>query len=176
MPKVTSWPASAGGAAGFDGGAKTGSVADHVVGGEHEQQGVSPKAVGMEGRHRDRRSRVAADRLQQDSRRFHTDLAHLLGHDEAVALVADQQRRRQIAEALQPLLRLLQQRVLAFTGQGPILLGVAGPRQGPQAGAGAAAEDDWHQGGAGLTAKAKQRMMNALKAPTDRNRGAPGYV
>ena len=49
-------------------------------------------------------------------------------------------RHRQIPQALQRLLGLLQQGVLAVAGQGPVLLGIAGPRQGPKPRASAAAE------------------------------------
>ena len=113
---------------------------------QRQQQRVVALGCGLQSRHRHRRRGVAADRLQQDPRQLHADLAHLLGHDEAVALVADQQRRRQAGQPLQPLLRLVQQGLLTVAGQRPVLLGVACPRQGPELRAAAAAEDHRNQG------------------------------
>ena len=49
-------------------------------------------------------------------------------------------------QALQALLGLLQEGVVRAAGQGPVLLGIAGPGEGPEAGAGAAAEDHRDQG------------------------------
>jgi hypothetical protein len=116
-------------------------VADHVVGRQHQQQWILPLGRGLQGRHRHRWTGVAADGLQQDAGELNADLAHLLGHDEAVVLVADQQRRRKPGQTLQALLGLLQQGFFAIAGQGPVLLGVAGPRQRPKPRACAAAQD-----------------------------------
>ena len=135
-----------GGHAGVHGGAEPGGIGDHVVGGQHQQQRVLAMGRGLQGRDRHGRRGVAAHRFQQDPGRLHTDLAHLLGHDEAVLLVADQQRCPQAVQALQPLLGLLQQGLVAIAGQGPVLLGVGGAGQGPQPGARAAAQDHRDQG------------------------------
>ena len=124
-------------------------VANGVVRRQDQQQGVIALGRGLKCRHRHRRGRVAAYRLQQDPRRFYADLAHLLGHDEAVIFIADQQWRCQPLQALQSLLGLLQQGFLAAAGQGPILLRIAGAREGPQPGARAAAEDHRNQGADG---------------------------
>ena len=99
-----------------------------MVGGEHQQQRVIAAGGGLQGGHGYGGGGVTAHGLQQDAGRFDADLAHLLGHDEAVVLVADQQGRRQMRQPLQPLLGLLQQGGVAVAGQGPVLLGIAGPR------------------------------------------------
>jgi hypothetical protein len=82
---------------------------------------------GLQGRHRYRRCGVAAHGLQQDARRLHADLPHLLGHDEAMVFVADQQRGMQPVDPLQTLNGLLQQGFVRGARQGPVLLGVTGP-------------------------------------------------
>jgi len=79
-----------GGHAGGHGGAEGGSVADHVVGGEHQQQRIVAAGGNLQGGDGHGGCGIAAHRLQQDAGRLHADLAHLLGHDEAVVLVADQ--------------------------------------------------------------------------------------
>jgi len=50
----------------------------------------------------------------------------LLSDDEAVILVADQQRGAQIGEPFEPLLGLLQQGFFAQAGQGPVLAWIGG--------------------------------------------------
>ena len=117
-----------GGHAGGHRGPEALGIANHMVGGEHQQQGVGAAGGGLQGGHRHGRGGVAAARFEQDRRRLGADLAHLLGHDEAVVLVADQQGRRQMRQPLQPLLGLLQQGGVAVAGQGPVLLGITGPR------------------------------------------------
>ena len=94
-------------APGVDGGAEVGGITDHMVGGEHQQQRVLTTGCGLECGDGHGRSRVAPHGLQQDRAGLLADLAHLLGHDEAVVVVADQQGRRQVVESLQPLLGLL---------------------------------------------------------------------
>ena len=79
-----------------------------MVGGEYQQQRIFATGCGLECGHGHGRGRVAPHGLQQDRAGLNVDLAHLLGHDETVVVVADQQRRRQIVESLQPLLGLLQ--------------------------------------------------------------------
>ena len=87
------------------------------------------------------RSSVAAHRLQQDCARFHIDLAHLLRHDEAVILVADQQGISKRFNSRQALLGLLQEGVVTVASERPILLWIASPRKRPKTCASAAAED-----------------------------------
>ena len=98
-----------------------------MVGGEHQQQGVGAAGGGLQGGDCHGRGRVAAARFEQDRRRLRADLAHLLGHDEAVVLVADQQGRRQVGQPAEALLGLLQQGGFAAAGQGPILFRVTSP-------------------------------------------------
>ena len=104
-----------------------GSIADDVVGSEHQQQRVIARGHGLEGGNGHGRCGVAAHGLQQDRRGIHADLAHLLGHDEAVVFVADQQRRLEICNSLQTLLGLLQQGLFALAREGPVLLRVTRP-------------------------------------------------
>ena len=59
---------------------------------EHQQQGIIPLGRGLQRCNRHRRGGIAANRLQQDRLGLHADLAQLLGHDEAVVFIADQQR------------------------------------------------------------------------------------
>ena len=73
-------------------GAEGGGITDHVVCRQHQQQGIFPMGGGLQRCYRHRRSGIAADRLQQDRLGLHADLAQLLGHDEAVVFIADQQR------------------------------------------------------------------------------------
>ena len=68
-------------------------VDDHVVRGEQPQHGVG---VGLGDQDRgggDRRGAVAADRLQQDARTRDAGGTELLGDQESVLLVADDDRR-----------------------------------------------------------------------------------
>ena len=68
---------------------------------------------GLQRCYRHRRGGIAADRLQQDRLGLHADLAQLLGHDEAVVFIADQQGCAEARQALQALLGLLQQGVFS---------------------------------------------------------------
>ncbi len=73
-----------------------GLVADHVVGGQHQQHrvgalpGCTQSCVGGKG---DRRSGVPAHRLEHDGGRRDAPLPELLGDHEAVGLVAHHDRR-----------------------------------------------------------------------------------
>ena len=125
-----------------DRGAKGGGIPNHVVGGEHQQQRIVAPGGGLQGGHGYGRGGVAADGFQQDGGGVSADLPHLFGHDEAVVFVADQQGRGQAFEPVEPLLGLLQQGFFASASEGPILLGITRPRERPQPGAGATAEDD----------------------------------
>ena len=87
---------------------------------------------------------VAADRLQQDARRGDAGGAQLLGDQEAVLLVAHDDRRGE-AVAAGAQRGLLQQRVVG--DQRPELLGEALARDRPEPGAGATGEDDGDDGG-----------------------------
>ena len=120
-----------------------------MVGRQDQQQGIGAAGGGLQGGDRHGGGGVAAQGFQEDAGGLHADLAQLLSHDEAVILVADQQGRGQLRQALKPLVGLLQQGLIALAGQGPVLLGIAGPGEGPQAGAGAAAEDHRNQGSGG---------------------------
>ena len=73
-----------------NGGAKGGGIPNHVVGGEHQQQGIVAPGGGLQGGHGHGGCGVAAHGLQQDGGGVSADLSHLLGHDEAVVFVADQ--------------------------------------------------------------------------------------
>jgi hypothetical protein len=62
-----------------------------MIGSQDEQEGVITLRCRLKRGDGHRRSGVASHRFEQDRARFYIDLAHLLGHDEAVVLVADQQ-------------------------------------------------------------------------------------
>ena len=134
---------------GGHGGAEALGAVDHMVGRQDQQQGIGAAGGGLQGGDRHGGGGVAAEGFEEDAGRLHANLAQLLGHDEAVILVADQQGGRQLRQALQPQLGLLQQGVIALAGQGPVLLGITGAGEGPEAGAGAAAKDHRNQGGGG---------------------------
>ena len=74
----------------LNGGPEPFSPLDHMVSGEHQQQGIVSSGAGLQGRHGHGRRRVPPHGFQQDGRRLHADLPHLLGHNEAMVLVADQ--------------------------------------------------------------------------------------
>ncbi len=106
---------------------------------QHQQQRIITLAGCFQRGHRDRRGGVAANRLQQDCLRLHAQLLQLLGGDEAVLLVGDDQRRA-AGDRCHTLPGGLQHGL--FAGQCQELLGVGLARQWPQAGAGAAGKDD----------------------------------
>jgi hypothetical protein len=134
-------PAARGGQTLLDGASKRWRVRNHVVRRQHQQHGIVIAArEAAQRRQRHRRCGVAPGRLEQDLGVVYTGSAQLLGHQETVFLVAHHQRRRQLAKALEAQHGLLQQAVLA--GQWQELLRVQLARQRPQAGAGAAGQDD----------------------------------
>ena len=102
-------------AAGVDGLAELGGIADQVIRRQHQQQGVLAVGRGLQCGHRHRRGGVAAHRFQQDRIGLHADLPHLFSHDEAVVFIADQQGSCKGVQALKPLLGLLQQRGLSVS-------------------------------------------------------------
>ena len=102
-------------AAGLDGLAELGGIADQMVCCQHQQQWVIAARGGLECGHRYRWGGVAAHRFQKDGVGLDPDLAHLFGHDEAVVFVADQQGSCKGIEALESLLGLLQQRRITVT-------------------------------------------------------------
>lgn len=77
-------------------------VLDQMIGGQHQQQRIARLLDRLQRRQGDGRRSVAADRLEQDGRPFHAQLAQLLGGEEAVLLVADQPRQadREAVQAL----------------------------------------------------------------------------
>ena len=115
-------------------------VGDRMVGGEQPQHRVGVVFGDQDGGGGDRGGAVAADRLQHDARRGDAGGAELLGDQEAVLLVAHDDRRRE-ALAVGAQRGLLQQG--AIGDQRPKLLGEAFARDRPEARAGAAGEDDW---------------------------------
>ena len=126
-------------------------ITDQVVGRQYQQQWVLPPSCGLQRCHRDRRRRVPPHWFQQDGVGFNADLPHLLGHDEAMVFIADQQRCLEAIETLQPLLGLLHQGGITLPAEGPVLLRVTGAGQWPPSRAGPAAEDHRDQRGAGHT-------------------------
>ena len=111
-------------------------VADHVVGRHHQQHRIGTvrrsRADRRQRGHRDGRRRVTADGLEDDRRRLAAHPAQLLGDDEAMLLVADNDswfggKPRESPD------RVLDHR--QFADQGQELLGVEVARQWPQAGA-----------------------------------------
>ena len=125
----------------LDGVAEGGAVFDHVVGRQHQHQRFRIDALEVVGGGRHRRSGVAADRLEQDAERRDANLAQLLGHHETVVVTADHQGRHHSRPAGHALRGLLQHGLVGDQRQE--LLGQYRTRQRPQAGAGAAGEDDW---------------------------------
>jgi DNA-binding transcriptional regulator of glucitol operon len=109
-----------------------------VVGGRGEQDRVGAVAAGIQCRRRQRRGRVATGGFQQQGPIGNAQFAQLLGGDETVVLVADDDGRAQ-RQAIESAQRVLQQALPAE--QGLKLLGVLLARHRPQARAGAAAED-----------------------------------
>lgn len=106
-------------------------VQDHVVGREHEQQGIRIAAQRDQGRGGDGGRGVAADGFEHDRRRLDADLAQLLGHEEALFVVGDDDRRDRMRNAREPQRSLLNQRPVA--GEFQILLRIAAARHRPKA-------------------------------------------
>ena len=121
-------------------------ITDHMVRGQHQQHRIDRAGLrgdALEGgvrRQRDGRRGVAAEGLEDRGARLDRQLPQLLGHQEAVRLVADHHRRGG-GEAVQAQHRLLQHRALA--GQRQQLLGIKLARQRPQPRTCAAGENDW---------------------------------
>ena len=119
-------------------------VGDHVIGGEQPQHGVGIVLGDQDRGGGDGGGGVAANRLQQDARGDDAGGAELLGDQETVLLVAHDDRRGE-AVAAGAERGFLEQGVLG--DQRPELLGEALARDRPEAGAGAAGEDDRNDGG-----------------------------
>jgi hypothetical protein len=115
----------------FQAGMKRRDVFDQMVRRQHQQDRVLGLGKRLARRQRDGRRSVAPHRLQQDAGLFHAQLAQLLGHQEAMLLIADQLRQRDVG-AFQPRDGLLQHRQVCV-GQAQELLGVQLPRKRPQA-------------------------------------------
>ena len=113
MPKVASWPASRGRQRRAHRVVERRDVADHVIGRQHQQHRIDRvrlRGVPLERRvrrERDRRRGIAAEGLEHDGARLDAQLPQLLGHQEAVRLVADHHRRGG-REPIEPQQRLLQ--------------------------------------------------------------------
>ena len=116
------------------------AVADHVIGGQHEEDAVRIGLLHMERDRHDGRRGVASCRLQELCGRSHAEFLQLLGHHEAMVVVADDYRRRAVAHALHARYRVLQQ--AAFACKREKLLGPRLARERPQPRAAAAAQDD----------------------------------
>ena len=116
-----------------------------MVGGQDQQQGVLSAGGGFQSGYGHCRCGIAAHRFKQNGGRFNADLPQLLGHNETVVFVTDEQGWGQAGKAFQPLLGLLQQGLVVVAGKSPILLWVAGAGQGPESGACASAKDDWNK-------------------------------
>ena len=99
-------------------------VREHVVRGKHEQQRVTLRSAGSgrECRDGDRGRRIPADGLENDRARLDADLPQLLGDEEAVRLVADDDRIRDFRQPDRPERGVLDHRALADERQE--LLGV----------------------------------------------------
>ena len=120
-------------------------IGDGLVGRRHHQHRIGTAIERLQCRQRQRGRGVAAHRLQQDGTRRLPDLAQLVEHEEAVLLVADDQRGgdgqivcRQRGQALCGFL----EQALVAVAQHQELLGIACARQRPQPGAAAAGHDD----------------------------------
>ena len=104
---------------------------------QHQRVGIARQQPQRGGA--DRGASVARHRLEQDRLRLDADLAELLVDQEAMVLVADQQRCAKADVAQIARRRLLQQRALGDQRQQ--LLGIGCTRQRPQACARAAGQD-----------------------------------
>ena len=107
-------------------GPKAFRTTDHVVGGQHQQQGVLAARGSFQSGYGHRRCGIAAHRFKQNGCRFNADLPQLLGHDETVVFVTDEEGWGQAGKPFQPLLGLLQQGFVVVAGKSPVLLWVAG--------------------------------------------------
>jgi hypothetical protein len=108
--------------------------------GQQHRIGAIPDRIQRGGRQR--RGRIAAGRLQQQGPARQSEFAQLFRGDEAVFLVADDDRRGQ-RQAFESAQGVLQQ---AFAAQqGLQLLGMLFARNGPQPRSGTSAENNRHQ-------------------------------
>ena len=82
---------------------------------------------------------VAPERLEDDGSARDAEGAHLLGDDEAMLLVGDDDRRLEQGLVADPQGRLLQHGLRSDQGQELLRIGL--PRQGPEAGPGAAGQE-----------------------------------
>ncbi|MND79398.1 hypothetical protein D3C80_711370 [compost metagenome] len=118
-------------------------VFQHMIGGEHQQQFVAAVVDQLQGGDAHRRCGIAAEGFEQDRLGGEAQFGELILDDEAVVLVADQQRRLHAFER-QALERLLEQRVLA--GEDEELLGELPARKRPEPRAATARENDGNHG------------------------------
>ena len=121
----------------LDGVVESFEVGDDVIGRQDEKQGISVVAAQHE---RGGGRRVPAVGLQDDGRGCYADLPKLLGHDEAVLVVAHDERRGEAFGVGDAARGFLQQGVVGNERQE--LLGIERPRERPQARSHAAGEDD----------------------------------
>ena len=77
-------------------GLKGGNIFNQVVSWQYQQEGICLLTARLQGRQRNGRRGIAADRLQQNIGLLKTQLAQLLGRYKAMLLVADQLRHRGI--------------------------------------------------------------------------------
>ena len=141
-----------------------------MVCGKHEQEGVVALGCCLKSSYGYSRSGVAPHRFEQDRSGLHLDLAHLFGHDEAMILIADQQWAPKRFQSVQPFLGLLEEGVVPIPAERPVLLGVTGPRQGPEACSRAAAENDRDQRGGH---RSNSLMITSLSQPGCGIQGGP---
>jgi len=89
-----------------------GSIQNHVIRRHHHQYGIVTLALRPECSQRQRRCRIATKGFKQGFTLF-AKQAHLLGHDEAMVLIANQQRFAEPGNAIQTSHGCLQHRLLA---------------------------------------------------------------
>ena len=117
---------------------------DGLVRRRHHQHRIAVRFECLQGGQRQRGRRVSRQRLQQQRGRLDLLLTQLLQHQEAMLLVADHERGRDldvvVRKAQQARHRLLEQAFIATEHQE--LLGIAHARQGPQPRSAATGHDD----------------------------------
>ncbi len=119
--------------------AERGRIADGVVRGQHEKQALWVLRARVECGDGGGRRGVAARGLEDLHRRPHAELVQLLGDNEAMLVVADDDWGRALRQAGKARHRLLQQRALRDERQE--LLGEGAARHRPQARPGAARQN-----------------------------------
>ncbi len=122
-------------------------VLNDVIGRQYEQHGIDSlrlrRLILRHGCHRGDRNRgrsVTPARLENDRLRLRPRFQQLLGDQEAMTFVANDDRTRNVLDTRKPRQRLLQHRSLADERQQ--LLRIQLPRKRPQASAGAAGKND----------------------------------